>query len=698
MLSRPLFLTGVQSGVGARRQNGFGMLKSDYGLSDNSPRPLLATSFPLAISLLAALLGSPSAWSLTVTSGPTLTLDPHGRTPLAAVVDLSTDVPARVTLEVSDGTTNRTLEFAEFKTEFSLPLLGLKPAKTYGVEVRLTDQNNEQLIAARALELTTEPLPDDFPSIKVLVSEPARMEPGYTIMARFMRAGGDRKLLRSLRDFFSPSAAELNPTLSEWICWAIGWAKGWGTCSNNTYTIIVDNAGDVVWYSPLGNLTNYQMEEGTLLYWIGSDVVTIDMLGNEKRRITLDDPGVLLSHDMFPTTLQTFLSITIQQRTVDNFPTSETDPSAPRRTANVEDNPIVEFDAQGNLLHMWSLVDMLDTTRIGYGSLTSRPGGLGYDWVHANSVVHDPRDDSIVISLRHQDAVVKFSRSTGELIWILGPHANWSPEFRRFLLTPVGEPFEWQYHQHAAEITSSGTILVFDNGNDRASPFDGKARITEAQNYSRAVEYAIDEQNMEIRQVWEYGKGIPETLYAGRIGDANRMNTTGNTLITFGGTKYTGGVRTSELGLGAISTRIIEVSAETPADKVFDILAYDPAPLARLQVYRSKRIPDLYPVDTDADGVPDYKDNCARDPNGPLIPGDVISSQLNTDGDEAGNVCDDDDDNDGMPDAYEVENQLNPLDRADAGLDEDGDGLSNLREYQLTRSQESTQQHNPAVH
>ncbi len=196
---------------------------------------------------------------------------------------------------------------------------------------------------------------------------------------------------------------------------------------------------------------------------------------------------------------------------------------------------------------------MLDTTRIGYNSLTKRPvGSLGYDWAHVNAVINDPRDDSIIISLRQQDALVKFSRSTGDLKWILGPHANWSSKFQPFLLTPIGEPFEWQYHQHSPTITPSGTILLFDNGNFRASPFDGTTTTPDSKNYSRAVEYAIDEQNMEIRQVWEYGKNMAKPLYAGWIGDANWMKTTGNVLITFGGTSFTGGERNSDLGLGEV--------------------------------------------------------------------------------------------------------------------------------------------------
>ncbi len=78
-------------------------------------------------------------------------------------------------------------------------------------------------------------------------------------------------------------------------------------------------------------------------------------------------------------------------------------------------------------------------------------------------------------------------------------------------------------------------------------------------------------------------------------------------------------------------------------------------------------------LDRDNDGVIDGQDNC------PFIPNE---EQINTDGEpDGGDACDLDDDNDQMPDTWELEHGLNPLDAADAGLDADDDGFSNLREF-----------------
>ena len=99
------------------------------------------------------------------------------------------------------------------------------------------------------------------------------------------------------------------------------------------------------------------------------------------------------------------------------------------------------------------------------------------------------------------------------------------------------------------------------------------------------------------------------------------------------------------------------------------------------------------PPDDDADLVENYNDLCLTVPS--VNPGE----NFDNDGDgiagangagtpgtpqhdnSGGDVCDLDDDNDGMPDAFEITNGLDPFDDTDAAQDADGDGITNLQEY-----------------
>lgn len=213
---------------------------------------------------------------------------------------------------------------------------------------------------------------------------------------------------------------------------------------------------------------------------------------------------------------------------------------------------IIEVDKSGRVLDVWDLNKILDPLRDSLlGALDAgavcvnvdlkhagqqaklEPDtpygdalgvGPGRNWAHVNSIAYDAKDDSIILSSRHQ-GVVKIGRDK-QVKWILAPSKGWNEKLAPNLLKPVGKDgkpltcdengkcqntdFDFAYTQHTAWLSSKGTLTVFDNGDGRG--LEQPALPT--MKYSRFVEYKIDEKNMTVQQVWEYGKDRGYDFYS----------------------------------------------------------------------------------------------------------------------------------------------------------------------------------------
>jgi hypothetical protein len=282
------------------------------------------------------------------------------------------------------------------------------------------------------------------------------------------------------------------------------------------------------------------------------------------------------------------LLLSMEIREYDNWPGSTTDPDAPRSRAKVVGDIVMEVRPDGTKANEWRLLDLLDPYRITYGSRDTYWAKRGYpgtmDWCHANCTACVPADDSILVSLRTQDCIIKLDRQSGALRWILGAHGNWKAPWADKLLTPVGE-MAWQFHQHDCSVTPSGTILCFDNGNYRALPFERP--VPHAQNSSRAVEFAVDENKRNVHQIWSYGEREGEHLFAGFQGGAFRLPKTGNTFITYGGICSIDGQPIGEPDGAAVRARLIEVTPER--EVVLDLaIGGEPGDPKALSVFRSE--------------------------------------------------------------------------------------------------------------
>jgi hypothetical protein len=373
------------------------------------------------------------------------------------------------------------------------------------------------------------------------------------------------------------------------------------TPGTSKYVVAVDKAGDVVWYHESDGIfvDVRQLPSGNLLMTRDKDdIIEMDILGNVVREWHANNRSPAPSgttsintdsihHEVVPLEGGTYLTLSSERRSFDEYPTSETDPTPRTNPTSVVGDVIIEFDADGSVVSETKLLDILDPLRIGYNALDVRYWNSHYsefaptvDWSHANGLIPSG-GGSFIVSLRHQDAVVKID-VTGNLVWILGDPNGWGPAYQPFLLQPIGNPFAWPYHQHAPELTSSGSLLVYDNHNGGVFPPDP----TFADTTSRAVEYVIDETAMTVRQVWEYA---PNDLYTSFIGDADEMSGTGNVLITFGGLR-------EELD-GQPSARIVEVTHDAAPTIAWELRVEDtnPSGPGNYFIYRAERIAGLVP-------------------------------------------------------------------------------------------------------
>jgi putative cell wall-binding protein len=491
-------------------------------------------------------------------SWPILSPAPNASTPLVTVLSATTSVPTKLTVTITEGSNTWVHESDEFTTDHEIPLLGFRPGRTHQINVVTTEANGTKYNTAPSLIWTAPELPTGFPTMTV-TGDISAAEPGLTLFPVYRFTG------------------------------------------TNKYVVAVDPAGDVVWYheTPEIFVDVRQLPSGSLLMTRDKDdIVEMDILGNIVRewhasnKSSAPDGAIeiltdSIHHEVVPLGGDTYVTLSSEVRTYDGYPTSETDPTPRPEPTNVVGDVIIEFEADGTIVSETRLLDILDPFRIGYNALSGRYWNSYYpessptvDWSHANGVIPSG-DGGYIVSLRHQDALVKID-GTGHLVWILGDPNGWDSAYAPYLLQPVGGAFSWPYHQHAPELTSVGTILLFDNHNGGAFPPDEQ----ETDPRSRAVEYRINESSMTVQQVWEYA---PEDLYADFIGDTDEMPTTGDVLVTFGGLRGEAD--------GQPSARLIEVTRDQTPTVVWELRVEDtnPSGPGNYFVYRAERISGLIP-------------------------------------------------------------------------------------------------------
>ena len=431
-----------------------------------------------------------------------ITLNPHDISPLVAEVSFSTIEPSKITFaNLQDDT--REDSISVYSTDHTINVFALYPGLTNPIVIRM--ENEKGALDIDTIGILTEPLPDGFPEIKIDKLNTVKMEHGWHLAEMHLADDGSFK----------------------------------------SYPIIFDHSGAVRWYLDI-QFSNYIawpvkfLENGNIFFSTNGQIYEVALTGEIIN--TWSPQGYGIHHEIQELPSGNFLAA------VDKWTGPPTIFKDGAEVNSVEDH-IIEIDrATGAVLKEWDLRKHLDVDR------TALVDGGG-DWFHMNAIYYDDATKSMIISGRNQ-GIVKLSWDD-QLQWILAPHRGWGRagadgsgvETSPYLLTAINGAgaiypdgvqegsirsgdFDWCWGQHAPMLLPNGNLFVFDNGFNRNYAWSGS--------YTKAVEYHIDEANMTIEQVWQYGKERGTELQSQIISDVDFLENTGNRLMVAGTINHAG--------------------------------------------------------------------------------------------------------------------------------------------------------------
>ncbi len=236
---------------------------------------------------------------------------------------------------------------------------------------------------------------------------------------------------------------------------------------------------------------------------------------------------------------------------------------------------VIDLDQNMKPVWVWNEFDHLDVNR--------HPWNFP-DWTHTNAVIYSKDDGNILVSIRHQNWVVKVDYNngagTGNIIWRLGEGGD-------FTLQGGVDPTDWFYAQHGPAFTTANTTGIFgltlmDNGDDRMYP--GGTTQTCGVNgapacYSTIPVFQINESTMTAALTFH--QILPPALYSVFGGNSEvPEHVPGSDHIEYD---------LCGVSLKPASSQIFEVTNEQNPQTVWNL------ELTGANAYRAYRIPSLYP-------------------------------------------------------------------------------------------------------
>lgn len=422
---------------------------------------------------------------------PFILVNPYGISPMTALVMFQTEEPSRISIHV-DGDTQLAevdYQFDGYNTDHMIPVYGLYAGRVNGVT--LTAQTRDGQKQVQQLEIETDALPDalSHETVRAHVLDADAYQPGFN----FTYQGNNSAACKAAIDANGEYRWYLNTSGNGTLLYLTGYCGNYNEGNSVFISVGMREYGPVAilefnylgkllnaWYAPYGvhhDIT--PTPEGTLLMTGSTDGPAKETLVYE---IDMDTGEIITTLD-YTNVMQVYRNQTEDYPEITNF---------------------YKLD----------------------------------DWCHINTVLDYEGD--ILISSRHQSTLVLSDRE-GNIKWMLGDPTDYYAYFQQYLLTPVGEDFEYFYIQHAPEVLPDQDgdpdtldILLFDNG-------DFRGELSEMA--SRMVQYRINEKEMTVEQVWSYG-GDRTELFSYRHGDADLLEN-GNRIGSFEPYNFKTKVRTA---------------------------------------------------------------------------------------------------------------------------------------------------------
>ena len=238
-------------------------------------------------------------------------------------------------------------------------------------------------------------------------------------------------------------------------------------------------------------------------------------------------------------------------------------------TVSVLGDALIDLDTNLNPVWLWDTFDHLDVNR--------HPVS-GTDWTHSNAILYSPTDGNLLLSMRHQNWIIKIDynngKGAGDILWHLGYQGD-------FTLVGGVDPTDWFSGQHGPSFTTDTTagtfgLAVMDNGDFRTYPAGVTCTVPPQTScpYSTAQVLTID----ETAKTATFDFHDPTPLYS-----------------FFGGNVEVLGNKDVEFDLAGtsavvpITAAVYEVTPTSPAQIVWQMN------LTNTYAYRAFRLPSLYP-------------------------------------------------------------------------------------------------------